>query len=37
MGSYELPHKFGPDRLNRFEVDWIQTNKQEKHINNKSE
>ena len=29
LGSYEVPcTKFGPDRVSRFDVYWIQTNKQ---------
>ena len=28
LGSREIPQKFGPDRFSRFDVYWIQTNKQ---------
>ena len=28
LGSRDVPQKFGPDRLGRFDVYWIQTNKQ---------
>ena len=28
LGSLDVPQKFGPDRFSRFDVYWIQTNKQ---------
>ena len=28
LGSREIPQKFGPDRFSRFDVYWIQTDKQ---------
>ena len=28
LGLRDVPQKFGPDRLSRFDVYWIQTNKQ---------
>jgi len=32
LGSREVPQKFGPDRFSRFDVYWIQTNRQAKFI-----
>ena len=28
LGSRDVPQKFGPDRFSRFDVYWIQTNRQ---------
>ena len=35
LGLREIPHKFGPDRFSRFDVYWIQTNKQTPKQTNK--
>ena len=32
LGSREIPHEIGPDRFSRFDVYWIQTNRQTSQI-----
>ena len=32
LGSLEVPQKIGPDRFSRFDVYWIQTDKQSIYI-----